>query len=165
MPTPSHHHQAASAIGWSPAIICTLSLSFGWWWWYRMVCLVTARLICLQLKGGSPVFSSSVTTIHTCAGRLGLDWGDYTLTTDNTCNCQIKTMMYVLIERLRSVVRPLDCCNYNPEISARAPVVKMIAVTSWEIFLYLMISWEWPHTQWFPACWPPVSLPPPSLER
>ena len=32
------------------------------------VCLVTARLICLQLKGGSPVFSSPVTTIHTCAG-------------------------------------------------------------------------------------------------
>ena len=25
----------------------------------------------------------------------------------------------------------------------------MIAVTSWEIFLYLMISWEWPHTHWF----------------
>ena len=24
-----------------------------------------------------------------------------------------------------------------------SPVVKMIAVTSWEIFLYLMISWEW----------------------
>ena len=36
--------------------------------WYIMVCLVTARLICLQLKGGSPVFSSPVTTIHTCAG-------------------------------------------------------------------------------------------------
>ena len=96
MPTPSHHHQAGAArVGTQLAIIC--SLSFGWWWWWSMVCLVTARLICLQLKGGSPVFSSSVTTIHTCAGRLGLDWGDYTLTTDNTCNCQIKTMMYVLI--------------------------------------------------------------------
>ena len=44
--------------------------------------------------------------------------------------------------------------NYNPEISAPAPVVKMIAVTRWEIFLYLMISWEWPHTHWFPPTQP-----------
>ena len=100
MPTPSHHHQVLPG---HSQLVLSYHLQFIPWLMVMLYhgCLVTARLICLQLKGGSPAFSSSVTNIRTCAGRLGLDCGDYkhTLTTDNTSNRQIKTMTNLLIYR------------------------------------------------------------------
>ena len=141
-----HHHiiirrgpQLSFAVYLPPVLF--LPGSFGWWWWYTMVCLVTARLICLQLKGGSPVFSSSVTTSHSTHVLAGWDKTAVTRRHWQLTIPPISRSKQWSIYRLRSVVivRPLDCCNYNPEISAARALPQWSRWSQWQVGRYFFI--------------------------
>ena len=156
-----HHHiiirPASATASWCSAIICSLSAVpfFARILWLMVMVyhgmFGYSKIDLFTIEGWqSGVFFFSHDHPHMCwQTEIRLRW----LHTDNWQYLQSADQNNDKCPHISPPVcsyRPLDCCNYNPEISAPAPVVKMIAVTSWEIFLYLMISWEWPHTHWFP---------------
>ena len=116
MPTPSHHHQGRPC-----QLVASYHLHFIFILWLMVMVqdgmFGYSKIDLFTIEGWqSCVFFTSHDHPHMCwvgTARLRLDW----LRADNTSGQNLKTMIYVSsYVACGAVVRPLVCCNYNPEI-------------------------------------------------